>query len=288
MRSRSDLEVCLVIWAAGFGSERSTLPTATGGVYRGQPFWGTDRLTKRSCGLRQPPRVVIVGAGDGGLQDFLRALTKRKSAREIFVACGVPAGIKREIHSAEERAHRLLLWSATRRHDHIAQTALQDAHVAAARQALADSGVRQSLRVLLGPAPEDVRLVYQCSHFSNTYALNRFLVLLIAEFLAQEHGRSDVLMSGRRADHVRAVDGHECAAEPSGCDGHEHHLVLGSAPQCWRDEDCGTTEMIPSEVIVIRSGLDLSGMRPKLPHAVAMHTQLARPRHSLPYHVPVL
>ena len=80
----------LVVWAAGFGGENITC-----GAYAGIPFWGED--TYEQLGSRpeaepepepeaEPLNILIAGAGDGALQDLLRIITGKGSAREIMTA----------------------------------------------------------------------------------------------------------------------------------------------------------------------------------------------------------
>jgi hypothetical protein len=77
-----------LIWAAGFGLETCEIvemfnPAKTV-KFRGVPFWGSDALEQPKCGCAtMNPRVALLGGGDGALQDALRALTKKKSARHL-------------------------------------------------------------------------------------------------------------------------------------------------------------------------------------------------------------
>jgi hypothetical protein len=82
----------LVIWAAGFGEEICSIRDerhGTGTVqHTGPVFWSSDSLEKKSRGSSvSNPKVVILGGGDGGVQDLLRALTKRRSARSAALRC---------------------------------------------------------------------------------------------------------------------------------------------------------------------------------------------------------
>jgi len=101
----------LVIWAAGFGEEICSIRDerhGTGTVqHTGPVFWSSDSLEKKSCGSSvSNPKVVILGAGDGGVQDLLRALTKRRSARAIVDSLRIDPSVMNDLRNAEERAHR--------------------------------------------------------------------------------------------------------------------------------------------------------------------------------------
>jgi hypothetical protein len=101
----------LVIWAAGFGEEICSIRDerhGTGTVqHTGPVFWSSDSLEKKSSESSvSNPKVVILGAGDGGVQDLLRALTKRRSARAIVDSLRIDPSVMNDLRNAEERAHR--------------------------------------------------------------------------------------------------------------------------------------------------------------------------------------
>ena len=96
----------MVVRAVGFGEEKCYVSPAH--AYRGFEFWANDPFALSNLGCPAPPNVLISGSGDGGLQDFLRIVTRCNSALEIWnhlsitarqiltdVRCGrsVPAGV---------------------------------------------------------------------------------------------------------------------------------------------------------------------------------------------------
>ncbi len=63
------------------------------------------------CGIvNTQSRVLILGSGDGALQDFLRAATAERSAREIWNKLGMPGQILTEAQDVEAQFHRALTW----------------------------------------------------------------------------------------------------------------------------------------------------------------------------------
>lgn len=72
----SPVQPRFVVLAAGMGEESNHLETSTGGKRQyGTRFWDDDKLRERNCGHPIAPRVVILGGGDGALQDTMRAMT---------------------------------------------------------------------------------------------------------------------------------------------------------------------------------------------------------------------
>lgn len=103
-----------VFFCHGFGSETTMI-----GRFVGTPFWGDPfEYPGWNTGGKQ---ILIVGGGDGALQDFLITVTGKNSAREIFesvIPSSAQSTISQAIHSVEDQAQRSLLWSVGQNHDH--------------------------------------------------------------------------------------------------------------------------------------------------------------------------
>lgn len=75
----------LVLFATGMGEEKTWVPQPgkpeyTGG-YWGPRFWENDQANEKNLGLDgTQPKVLISGAGDGALQDFIRILTGQEAS----------------------------------------------------------------------------------------------------------------------------------------------------------------------------------------------------------------
>ncbi|MBV8416121.1 MAG: FAD-binding protein [Verrucomicrobia bacterium] len=268
----------LVIWAAGFGEEICSIRDerhGTGTVqHTGPAFWSSDSLEKRGCGSSvSNPKVAILGAGDGGVQDLLRALTKRRSAREVVDSLRIDPAIMNELHNAEERAHRHWIWAGTNgRHDHALYDRLDIYHRAAAAEALTSAVLRDDLRTLLEldtESLEDVRLFHRCSHLMCLYGLNRFLAYLLDQFFREELGKNLLVPN-------RTVVGVDTTLVP-------HVLDTVDHPICYdRVDTTLPSKRDTAHVIIVRYGLDVSSAALTLPTGVNMQ----RRRHSIPV-VPV-
>ena len=211
----SDLEVTLsgsatsiptrfsfILWATGFGKERCEIPTPTPSKpYRGHPFWDTDKLKQKNCDIppsRGPAKVLITGSGDGALQDFLRVVTKLKSAEEIYRTAAVPTEIANTLAEHEDRAVRQMTWGDGPHHDHSIHKALDTMHKSEIYKAWSDPKMGPRLRAgmrkifTLHPLIEHVTLAYPCDHLSPQLPLNRFLTQLIYHYFttAPDHPSS--------------------------------------------------------------------------------------------------
>ena len=316
-------EAMLGVWAGGFQREMCEVvrcdPSNPGEktvVYAGPPFWATDHLAEPNCGVvGAPARVLIAGAGDGGLQDLLRIVGSASPAfRELAVRtntpihalcaaggiyrrCDIPREVEQIIHSAEDRARRHLLWLARDhspsylRDEHAVQAALQATHQRAVERALRMPEVYHSLEELFPEPPPDVRLVHRCTHFTNEYALNRFLVLLLAAYFERSFGRADLLLPGRGIVNMASDGSHTCMlpGQPTlipnpACYGAWHTVTLQSYAACVAAPD-GPVEVDHANVIVIRYGLEPP--RIPLPDALLHHATRPRPMQALPYEVPL-
>jgi hypothetical protein len=294
-----------VIWAAGAGREDCRLfkdPRATNPdpLYEGRAFWSRDPFSQTDTGvLGKAARVLISGGGDGGLQDYLRVVTRYETAEALYRDCNISQEIADRIQSAEDRAHRGRIWvNEDRAHradlERPYLRELQQAHQAAVEDALSVTAVNQSLEDLFDLNPPHTVLAYREPYFTNYYGLNRFLVLLVARFLERKNPGFRILRPQTVITDVSpaATDAHTCMVtvggdwEPAGgyatpiCHGRDHDVTF-------RDQ-AGTTTTETFNVIVVRYGArDHSTPLPPLPLGYLKKLPLARPRHLLPYHQPV-
>ena len=197
-------EFDIVLLCYGFAKETTTIASYTGPEFwrKGLPVWNGSEST-----------VLIVGGGDGALQDFLLTTTGLKSARGIFQRIFQPGqrlGIEHEIHCAEDQAQRAALW-ADKLHDHEIFSQLESVHQNLVERILREeTQIPHNVNALLDAGNRRAVIVHPCSHFSRVYALNRFLVLLILEVLERSGIRAR--RSGFRAEGIRPADeeSHKC------------------------------------------------------------------------------
>jgi hypothetical protein len=276
----------MLVWTTGFGREDCKIP---GGSFAGLPFWTTDPFTITGLGTGQSkPAVVIAGAGDGGLQDYLRICTRCKSAEEIYrrVILGTP--LERPVmiflKDMEDLAHRSWVWSGSRKRDHVIHAMLHRHHKRAALALLRDPAVFANLNQLIPDLPCEPVLVYRCSHFTNFYALNRLLVLLISGFLLKRFKVHTLVPRHSLLAVTSAAAAHRCdPRRPRACLPHKHYVELASDPDCRAKPGAAKSPRWLVDLVVIRYGVDASGAAPPLmPNPAA---KLQRTRHSIPYHI---
>jgi hypothetical protein len=207
-------------------------------------FWNKDQEQRPSGSL------LIIGGGDGAVQDFLLAATGL-SAGNIYDAAiphDLQAGIEPEIQSAEDQAHRAGLWAATQ-HTHAIYASLELVHETLVAKLLEDRRVEENLDRLLRPSSPDSRargvvIAHTCSHFGLVYALNRFLALLIIR-----HLESRAVSTKPRRVNVRADDDKWAST------GSNSHKVRFRAVTCTSDP--GEESEDEFDDVIVRIGVEL-------------------------------
>jgi FAD binding domain len=292
----------MVISGVGFGAENCTV-----GDYTGYQFWDTDDFEDTDMGLDSPPRILISGGGDGALQDFLRVMTrplKRQkyqgggrrmfcSADSIFKILWNDSAIraplvraKRNLQSAEDQAQRAYIWGQNRGQDHVPQMQLQKAfrdEIDDLWSAASGGLVRVLHHVVKDPVP-NLHLVHPCLHFSKSYGLNRFLVMLIDKYLTHVASAYDSqhIFEGLGVTKVESKDPSvhaPCENKPQKCFGKEHNVTLEPrmCVESLKPPRLGSTSTY--DVVIIRHGI-------KEPQYFFGQAPTTNPRHMLPYHVP--
>jgi hypothetical protein len=265
--------------------------------YRGESFWNDDSYADANLGLTgyTSPRILISGSGDGALQDFLRIVTKKKSAKEIYQS--LPTRLQQKaahaISSHEDHYQRAFTWSANadgsyKADDCHIQVTLQNQYMDLVNQVLAKykSELPAAIDPILKDTPERlmITLAFECTHFSHCYPLNHFLVLLLARYLEQRVNKKKVLSAntrvvkliGRDSNHVCDRENRdECEEQP-----HEASFIPANCSTS-RDaptENANFLQNGPFNVIIVRHGIDwnkpLFGELPK-----------GNKRHMLPYYL---
>jgi hypothetical protein len=232
--------VGFVVACVGFGSER-TRPRS--GQVRGPAFWGNDNLQDPT----KVRRVLIAGAGDGALQDFIRAATRQKSAldvlnmlpksvltdRKVATALG-------ELLSAEDHTARALAWNPSNgRSDPPLLRDLHKIHENAlnAFWRVVNSSRLQELMPLIKLSAKIILLSKE-DYFSQCYGLNRFLVLLLLE-LDRRLNRQKQFEWVRNAELIEIRDQHGnspdvVANDPGPWEG---YVYLPTRAMCYQNLD---------------------------------------------------
>ena len=148
--------------------------------------------------------------------DLLAALQKRPGAR-------VPP-------------FQLGSWTHPRPHTGLEQFHQEVEEVVAEALRRGGSVLRNQLdRLLHHPVPS-IRLLYECTHFSACYVLNRFLTLLLGRYLEEGQGQGSVLWAKRRVGKINSIDGHVCQSDPDCCHGRTHEVTWVGLPDCRQGE----------------------------------------------------
>jgi hypothetical protein len=131
----------------------------------------------------------------------------------------------------------------------------------------------------LAHRPRRIKLVHHCNHLTPTYALNRFLTLLIAEFLVDEFNES-VLQPQCSVIQVQGISGHTCAMDAKACHGQAHEVQFSRWDDCAAKTGGAPLPADIFDIVILRHGIDkdtapFNGLTP-----------LAQPRQVLPYDVP--
>jgi hypothetical protein len=256
----------VVLSAQGFGAEKCSL--AVKHSFRGFEFWAADPFELTTLSLKQPQqkRVLISGAGDGALQDFLRIVTTKISAIEIWHALNLEKVVgvsflddKLRILADEDlHASRGLLWGTGERHDHPIFERIHTKYGKIVDELYAIDGVPSACDALLRRDADIIFLVYPCRHFGNVYGLNRFLSMLYIR-----HAKEKGLLVAY--DGYRVVDvscGHPLAADPDAlvCDGELHWVTISPQADCCVSDTTGIGMSgnidLECEIILMRHGLN--------------------------------
>lgn len=250
----------IVIACTGSGPERVSVPP----TYTGFGFWAPDPYGRSNLDLPSNvhPNVLISGSGDGSLQDYIRIVCGR-SAGEVYSK--VPDELKPVIESTvakiEDAAMRSFLWGDAGQLDHPIHSYVQAEYSALVSHLLSSSkfssALKKSLKRLIGDRLKtlSVRLLYPCEHFWSCYALNRFVLLLLSQYIEQEHD-IQTLQPNSMVVKIAGLD-HTCVNLPHECHGKDHEVMVADA-NC--DDLTGTINQRiltgdPFNVVIVRHGV---------------------------------
>lgn len=165
-----------LILAAGMGQEKLTIPDSTLAT---PSFWANDTLKDPNI---PDQRVIVLGGGDGALQDALRALTNYDHPLSLVqdlqhdpfagpvLSAELPA-----LLDADRQMRQHSTWAASSK----GQAMVDKACRMAADKLAADPAVRRCIlrNVRLGTG--SIGLWVAGPHFDKAYLLNRFVIYLL-------------------------------------------------------------------------------------------------------------
>jgi hypothetical protein len=281
----------LILVCMGMGRETCSVDR-----FAGYWFWQTDALADSDFGITGNASILISGGGDGALQDFIRAATGRKSAREVYES--LPALVKNESHQkriqdAEDQSQRGYLWSISEAQRHDISQALHDTHTGVIDTLFDDASTVSALNAWCHEVLHDrlskctnITLAYPCTHFGSCYALNRFLALLIARCISELIGKQVLnpntkvrsIFPATASSETTSLQAelHSCTGDAYACYG-QPHVVTFESGACDRTDPKRIREST-FNIIVLRHGVQSSDNLFDFPPR--LH------RHPLPYHWP--
>jgi len=237
--------------------------------YAGPEFWtDSDGIYPYRPLPAGVGKIVISGAGDGGMQDLQRAATslfgrelynllERAATRNPMPAVDIlpTDAMLRKMMSAEETARRAFGWAHQRGkvphtlqkwHQAFAQPI--DAMVAGWPNAVAQHLAQELFRAELLNADPGLRITWLMRDDTPgyAYALNRFLSILLCSLAARViPGRIEVFVASEM--HAIAPVGHVCISA-TGCLGKLHNVTInhGNGKQSNRD----------AELLIVRHGVE--------------------------------
>ena len=251
-------ESSLVLDCRGAGAERVSV-----GNFSSREFWEADPSHIFRVESQSSPRVLVSGGGDGALQDFLGLMIPGKSAREIYenFSEATKVFIEKRIWSIEDEARRSFIWNSDSYQDCVVLSRQHRAHLELIDQVLNDSVIGPEVGGILDnlvkpkTAVAKISLAFHCSHFHPSYALNRFLVLLLDAHL-RRNGHSSPLQPNRRLKAVHSAeteDVHQCHNSAIECSRFPHFVYFAQA-SCER-EGTSQPEKEKFDAIVVRHGV---------------------------------
>ncbi len=237
-----------IVSCVGFAGEKTDDPARPWNDYAGPQFWTDDDHFHED--LARPlecHRVLISGGGDGGMQDYQRAMTGSfgkallKRITDFIAPLDrdwqvLPATSEAMILKAEDAGRRACAW---RQGTHGIDGVLADWHAAFEKEAdkvlgsLDESVLRQLELEILRPCivsgATRVTWIYRDATPGYAYALNRYLSIFV-ERMAEAAAKSSEALPRREIISIVPDDpaNHQCG-NPDDCFGVEHHVVLRSA-----------------------------------------------------------
>ena len=220
-------DVDCVVECTGPQRHRTSLPSDPLG-FVSPAFWSNDQwLFERD--VRRQPRpssVAIIGAGDGGLQDFVRLLTGIDDPFDVLERLGLGSScVPRLVELARK------MWRDFEAGNQPGLGADLDRELSGiAMKLLSGDGVTEKLEQLLRPDPERpaVQVIGDKTDFGATYFGNRLPAILLGELLARRGPRANggfaPFRLGVRVVAVNGAGEHRCPGAGRRCVDGPHRL----------------------------------------------------------------
>lgn len=218
-----------IILGTGPGPENVAAPGTD--KLTGTPFWQDDDLVEANSVDRN---IVIVGGGDGALQDFLRATTGLGHPLSMLDKL-LESSAGRSIRKCQsellalEQEHRLdAAWTINNAPYH----RIDNACMTIASRLAKSSRVRAAVTACVRPGTGSVTIIAKDPHFTKAYILNRFLVHLIKATTTPTDK-----VAGRT---LKVLLGYEVVKTPSHGDTKVHYRSASNSSEKTEELQCDT------------------------------------------------
>lgn len=240
-----------IVLAAGMGTENVSLPShdgsgpTKGDPFMGVPFWKDDELQALAD---EGGRIVIIGGGDGALQDALRSLTRfnlpLEFVDEVFkdaVDRELLAAQRERLQAIEAQGRLMASWTLDAR----VWSALDEKCRAVALSLASEQSVRSAVLACFRQPQSslEVTLLAKHGHFDKAYLLNRFVVHLlncVFDHVATDRDRMFVRFMVKFEVAVTGVESFSSS----------NHIVH------YQDVGAGRHEKLSANHVVVRFGVD--------------------------------
>lgn len=178
-------------------------------------------------------KVLIIGAGDGGLGDFVRLKTNYVDVFDLLSDIPLPAEKLDELREIHRSLWAQLSDTSATVDRHIVLTGVQEQLVGLVDALWNDDSLRvrsvvQSILKRAGRTPS-VQIVFPCYHFDAAYFSNRLLAQLVARALADNLQLNGGLRPFRVGARCARLEGHNCQHSAQDCSATPHLVIFERA-----------------------------------------------------------
>lgn len=224
-------EFSAILFCTGFWEDCTLVFPGTRTEYLGYQFWATDPFEKARTRRRgqSPGRILISGAGDGGLQDLLR------------IAFGKPPfAVVQELERAF-RPDRAAAWNnflqqvLLAEHAGLPPAALYQADVAAIGRLLDEADGWAVVKPVFSSLLQyqflqnGFVIVDKAGELPRCFVLNRVLSLLLAEYV-QRTASTKLFHFNSQVTDLKGPSAHRCQNDPAQCNGKLHQVTFSNGP----------------------------------------------------------